>query len=318
MYRFICAFLALFFVMPCLMKASPQDPLIVYIRDSFYEKWHTLLEKDLPNPVRFIRLPNSALMARLRMEGKETKAHVVLGIDSCYMAELKELDLVAPSQVPPSLYALPVPWDKDFVPFCYGYIGLLYDTQSLTRPPRSWEEVEKLQEKSVVMPNPLTSTVGMVFLESLLQKKLPLRVTTFHGKLRATPKGLSEAFGLFATGKAPLAVAYTTSAAHRQEQYKNTRLKPLVFKEHPFLAYAAFMTRGGATRTDTKHFLERLVSPAVQEHMYATDHMYPVTKEARRAAGLDQDEPQALAPISNLTAADQKTLAHAWRALTTR
>ncbi|MBA4749214.1 MAG: thiamine ABC transporter substrate-binding protein [Alphaproteobacteria bacterium] len=318
MYRFICAFLALFFVTPCWVKASPQDPLIVYIRDSFYEKWHTLLEKGLPNPVRFIRLPNSALMARLRMEGNDTKAHVVLGIDSCYMAELKELDLVAPSQIDPSLYALPVPWDKDFVPFCYGYIGLLYDTQSVVRPPRTWKEVAALQEKSVVMPNPLTSTVGMVFLEALLQKRLALKITTFQEKLRATPKGLSEAFGLFATGKAPLAVAYTTSAVHRQEQYKNTRLKPLVFKEHPFLAYAAFVTRGGAARTDTKRFLERLVSPAVQQHVYKIDHMYPVTREARIAAGLDQNEPQALVPISNFTAADQKTLAHAWRELTTR
>jgi thiamine transport system substrate-binding protein len=283
------------FIFTCfLIKPLWAEPevLTVYVRDSFYEKWHERLSQGIPGKVRFIRLSGSSLMGRLRLEGASTKADIVLGGDSCFGPLLKERGCVGASNINPCAYDVPVQWDKDFVPFCYGYLGVLYDERVPFPLPQSWQEILSLPEKTLLLPNPHTSSVGLVFWQMIAT--LNLDEVAFISRVRATPKGLSQAFGLFATNKAPFVVAYTTSAAHREAVFKNHHIKPLIFDAHPFLAYVAFATPKGSQNPHARAFLKRLLDDDVQDLIFEVDHLYPVKVNARARAGLLEDSPRPL------------------------
>lgn len=285
---------------------AQPEVLTVYIRDSFYEHWHERLSKGIDGNIRFVRLSGSNLMARLRLEGAHTKADIVLGADSCFGPVLKEMGCVGHNDIDLHDYHVPVKWDQNFVPFCYGYLGVLYDERIPMTLPKSWQEILSLPEKTLLLPNPHTSSVGLVFFQMVSSLNLDCR--TFMMRVRATPKGLSQAFGLFATNKAPFVVAYTTSPLHREAIFKNHHIKPLIFEAHPFLAYLAFATPKGSKNTQAQVFLKRLLDDDIQSHIFELDHMYPVTLTARKQSGLLENEPRPLEQILPLNKVEYKNL----------
>ena len=99
--------------------------LTIYVRDSFYEKWEAPLQKayEKRGKIRFIRLSGTALTTRLRLEGARTKADVVLGAESVFMPQFKEMGCVGHIKRLP-VFDVPFSLDTDCVPFSYGYLGL--------------------------------------------------------------------------------------------------------------------------------------------------------------------------------------------------
>lgn len=307
--------LFLLFLHSCAVFSQPL-PITVYIRDSFYENYHKVLEENtFPGEITFIRLSGSSLMGRLRMEGAGTKADVVIGIDSCMMQDLKDTGVVAENDVNPNSYDLPVAWNPLFVPFAYGYIGVLYDTRRGGALPATFEEfMTQNQEDSVLLPNPRTSTVGLVFLH-WMQDQGPQGIETwalFEKNIHSMPKGLAETFGLFLKGKAAFMLAYTTSADYAKYRFNNSFLKPLLFERHPFHAYVAFQTPKGRQDPRAQKILECLISPSIQKNIAKWDALYPVTRAERNAVKFDVAEPQPLLNVANFSRKSRQKLIQAW------
>ncbi len=97
------------------------------------------------------------------MEGKNSKADVVLGLDNNLLEAAAQSKLFAKSNVPASAVSVPGGWDNDtFVPYDYGYFAFVYDKNKLANPPKRLKElVEGPQKWRVIYEDPRTSTPGL-------------------------------------------------------------------------------------------------------------------------------------------------------------
>ena len=126
-------------------SAYASATLTVYTYESFTADWG-------PGPIikegfeaqcggctlDFVALDSSAgILNRVQLEGKNTKADVVLGLDTNLMAIAEDTGLLASSGVDTSHLQLPIDWESDtFVPYDFGYFAFIYDTEALpTHPP---------------------------------------------------------------------------------------------------------------------------------------------------------------------------------------
>ncbi|VDZ84828.1 Thiamine-binding periplasmic protein precursor [Kluyvera intermedia] len=121
-------------------------------------------EVDCHCELKFVALEDGvSLLNRLRMEGKNSKADVVLGLDNNLLQAATETKLFAKSNVPASAVNVPGGWNNDtFVPFDYGYFAFVYDKNKLKNPPKNLKElVESDQKWRVIYQDPRTSTPGL-------------------------------------------------------------------------------------------------------------------------------------------------------------
>lgn len=97
------------------------------------------------------------------MEGKNSKADVVLGLDNNLLDAASKTGLFAKSGVAADAVNVPGGWNNDtFVPFDYGYFAFVYDKNKLKNPPQSLKElVESDQNWRVIYQDPRTSTPGL-------------------------------------------------------------------------------------------------------------------------------------------------------------
>ncbi|MFP1482849.1 thiamine ABC transporter substrate-binding protein [Escherichia coli] len=97
------------------------------------------------------------------MEGKNSKADVVLGLDNNLLDAA-----VKPDYLPKAVWQrMPLTFPaagiiSTFVPFDYGYFAFVYDKNKLKNPPQSLKElVESDQNWRVIYQDPRTSTPGL-------------------------------------------------------------------------------------------------------------------------------------------------------------
>ena len=152
------------------MPALAKPVLTIYTYDSFSADWgpgpavKKAFEAECGCELKFVALEDGvSLLNRLRMEGKNSKADVVLGLDNNLLEAAAQSKLFAKSNVPASAVSVPGGWDNDtFVPYDYGYFAFVYDKNKLANPPKSLKElVEGPQKWRVIYEDPRTSTPGL-------------------------------------------------------------------------------------------------------------------------------------------------------------
>ena len=127
-----------------LVHAADSPALTVYTYSSFTADWgpgpaiEKAFEAECGCDLRFVALDDgAALLTRLRLEGAQSQADVVLGLDNNLTAEAAATDLFLTHGLDLSHLALPLDWDDPtFVPYDYGYFAFVYDTTRLENPPR--------------------------------------------------------------------------------------------------------------------------------------------------------------------------------------
>lgn len=159
------------------------------------------------------------------MEGKNSKADVVLGLDNNLLEAAAQSKLFAKSNVPASAVSVPGGWDNDtFVPYDYGYFAFVYDKNKLANPPKSLKElVEGPQKWRVIYEDPRTSTPGLgllLWMQKVYGDQAPEAWQKLAAKTVTVTKGWSEAYGLFLKGESDLVLSYTTSPAYHMIEEK--------------------------------------------------------------------------------------------------
>jgi thiamine transport system substrate-binding protein len=196
-------------------------------------------------------------------------------------AEAKALGLFAKHDLPTKELSLPMPWSDDtFVPFDWGYLAFVYDTNKLKNPPGSLKElVENPNGPKVVLEDPRTSAPGLGLLLWMRKvygdkageawAQLKPRVVTFT-------KGWSEAYGLFLKGEADMVMSYTTSPAYHIVAEKKDNYKAAAFSEGHYLhVELAGMTRTTKQPELAKKFMEFVLSEPFQSAMPEGNWMMP-------------------------------------------
>lgn len=271
--------------------AAAQDKLTIYTYESFTAEWGPgpLVEKAFEAgcecDIEFVAVADGvALLNRVKLEGKSTRADIVLGLDTNLTAEARDTGLFAPHATDLTRLAVPGGWSDDmFVPFDYGYFAVVYDTQAVKAPPGSLKElVEGDPQQKLVIQDPRTSTPGLGLLLWVKAvygdgaedawKKLKRRV------LAVTP-GWSEAYGLLTSGEAPMVLSYTTSPAYHMIAENSERYQAAAFAEGHYLQVevAALTTKGAGNPLSAK-FLAFMTGPAFQDVIPETNWMFPAGK----------------------------------------
>ena len=136
---------ALFALLTLTAPAMAKDTLTVYTYDSFVAEWgpgpkvKEAFEKTCDCTIEWVAPGDAvAMLNRLKLEGKSTKADVVLGLDTNLTAEAVKTGLFAKHGLDVTEAKTPMPWaDEYFMPFDYGYFAVVYDSQAMKDPPKS-------------------------------------------------------------------------------------------------------------------------------------------------------------------------------------
>jgi thiamine transport system substrate-binding protein len=278
-----------------LAPAKAAGALTVYTYESFTAEWgpgpkvEAAFEKQCGCDLKFVSLADGvALLNRLKLEGENTSAELVLGLDTNLTAEAAATGLFAPHGIAaPKLDAALGEWkDANFLPYDFGYFAVIYDSEKVKTPPASLKElVEGSADQKIVIQDPRTSTPGLglvLWMKSVYGdgaaeawKKLAPRILT------VTP-GWSEAYGLFTKGEAEMVLSYTTSPAYHEIAEGTQRYKAASFSEgHYMQVEVAGQTKKGAQNPLARQFLTFMLTPEFQDLIPENNWMLPAAATSK-------------------------------------
>ncbi len=216
------------------------------------------------------------------MEGKNSKADLVLGLDNNLVQAAQKTGLFTESQVDTAKLTLPGGWhDTTFVPFDYGYFAFVYDKTRLKNPPKSLKELVDSPEKwRVIYEDPRTSTPGLgllLWMQKVYGDQAPQAWQKLAQKTVTVTKGWSEAYGLFLKGEGDLVLSYTTSPAYHIIEEKKENYAAAPFAEGHYLQVeVAAQLASSKQPALAQQFMQFMVSPAFQRTIPTGNWMYPV------------------------------------------
>lgn len=281
-------FAAIFALSTLVSYAQAKETLTIYTYESFISEWgpgakiKDSFEKTCDCTIEWVGLGDGvATLNRLKLEGANTKADVVLGLDTGLTAEAVATGLFGKHEVDKALAKTPEPWTDDyFMPYDYAHFAVIYDTEKMQAPPKSLDElVNGDPTQKIVLEDPRSSTPGLGFLLWMKSvygdkaadawKKLQPRVLTF------TP-GWTEAYGLFTKGEAPMVLSYTTSPAYHMVVENTSRYQAAAFSEGHYLQIeVAGLIAASPEKALAQKFLNFMMTPGFQDFIPTNNWMLP-------------------------------------------
>ncbi|CAI1127811.1 Thiamine-binding periplasmic protein precursor [Serratia proteamaculans] len=284
----------------CAAPVFAKPTLTVYTYDSFAADWgpgpavKKAFEAQCGCELKFVALEDGvSLLNRLRMEGKNSAADVVLGLDNNLLQAAQQTGLFAPSDADNAKLSVPGGWqDKTFVPYDYGYFAFVYNKEKLKNPPKSLQElVDSDQNWKVIYEDPRTSTPGLgllLWMQKVYGDKAPEAWQKLAKKTVTVTKGWSEAYGLFLKGEGDLVLSYTTSPAYHLIEEKKDSYAAANFSEGHYLQVeVAGKLKASKQPELAERFMQFMVTPAFQNNIPTGNWMYPVIK-TQLPAGFEQ------------------------------
>lgn len=285
-------------VLPVLLLLSApafaaRPTLTVYTYDSFAAEWgpgpavKKAFEAQCGCELKFVALEDGvSLLNRLRMEGKNSKADIVLGLDNNLVQAAEQTGLFTPSDVDTTKLTLPGGWQNStFIPYDYGYFAFVYDKNKLKNPPKSLRElVESDQKWRVIYEDPRTSTPSLgllLWMQKVYGADAPQAWQKLAQKTVTVTKGWSEAYGLFLKGEGDLVLSYTTSPAYHLIAEKKDHYAAASFAEGHYLQVeVAAQLKNSAQPKLARQFMQFMVSEPFQQTIPTGNWMYPVINTA--------------------------------------
>ncbi|BCE00885.1 thiamine ABC transporter substrate binding subunit [Marinicellulosiphila megalodicopiae] len=281
-------------------NAMAQMPTLkVYTYDSFVSEWgpgpqlKALFESTCECKVEFVGLADGvSILTRLKIEGKNSRADVVLGLDNNLMLEAADLNVLAAHNVDTDMLSVPGGWtDSTFVPFDWGYFAFIYDSEKLETPPASLDELIE-SDLSVLYQDPRTSTPGlglMLWMQSIYGEQASAKYKKLSSHTVTVTPDWWGAYEMFTSGEADVVLSYSTSPAYHVVAEGVTKYKAAAFKEgHYQQVEVAAMTKNTEQPELAQAFLEFLISKPAQEIIPVTNWMMPVRSDVTLPAIFDE------------------------------
>ncbi len=308
--------------------AAGKPELVVYTYDSFTSDWgpgpqvKTAFEARCGCTLELVGLEDGvSMLNRLKLEGANTRADLLLGIDTNLTAEARATGLFAPHGMKLANSALPGPWhDELFLPYDYGYFAFVYNRERVPNPPASLQQlVEDESGPTLLLQDPRTSTPGLgllLWVKQVYGDRAAEAWARLAPRVVTVSKGWSEAYGLFLKGEADMVLSYTTSPAYHQIAEQDERFAAARFAEGH---YQQIEVAGIVASTDkgalARSFLEFMLSEAFQRIIPTTNWMYPAAlPRSQLPAEFDRlvDPSPALLFADDVVAARRKAWIDEW------
>ena len=277
------------------LPAMATETLTIYTYESFTAEWgpgpsiEKSFEATCNCDLKFVPVADGvALLNRVKIEGENTEADIVLGLDTNLTSDAVATGLFAPHGIDTAMAKnVPGGWsDQTFMPYDFGWFAVVYDTEALKTPPTSLAElVNGNPEDKIVIQDPRTSTPGLgllLWVKQVYGDKAPEAWSKLSKRVLTVTPGWSEAYGLFTAGEAPMVLSYTTSPAYHMIAEGKSNYQAASFEEGHYLQIeVAGMTKKGAANPLAAKFLSFMVSPGFQNEIPEKNWMLPVADTSK-------------------------------------
>ena len=269
--------------------------LVVYTYDSFTSEWgpgpqvKAAFEARCSCRLDLVGLEDGvSMLNRLKLEGNNTRADVLLGLDTSLTAEARASGLFDTHGMVLENSSLPDTWKDDlFLPYDYGYFAFVYNQERLANPPSSMRQlIEDEQGPSILIQDPRTSTPGLgllLWIKKIYGDEADAAWASLSQRIVTVSKGWSEAYGLFLKGEADMVLSYTTSPAYHIIAEKDSRFSAARFSEgHYQQIEVAGMVQSSQQKPLARAFLRFMLSEDFQAIIPTTNWMYPAVLASDR------------------------------------
>lgn len=288
--------------------AETENTLIIYTYDSFASEWGPAgivippFEEKYGIKVELKSAGDSGqVLSRVILEKEDPQADIMIGLDNNMLAKaLAEdvLDVYKPENIGKVQEHLIFDDSFHAIPFDYGYFAINYDSQSMTNPPASLEDLTKSEyADSLILMDPRTSSPGLGFLLWTISVYGD-DFTDYWDRLKPSiltiTDGWDSGYGLYTAGEAPMVLSYTTSPPYHVEYEGTDRYKALLFEEGNYMQIEAMgILKGAPHRSNAEKFIEYMLSADFQQAIPLTNFMMPVSKNT------ELPESFSYAPVSD-------------------
>lgn len=285
------------FVACCLLAgatfagADEKPKLTIYTYDSFASDWgpgpaiKEAFESQCECTLQFVATDSSTgILSRVQLEGGNSPADIVLGLDATQLEDARSTGLLAPHGVDTAKLVLPVDWSDDtFLPFDFGYFAFIYDSTRLQQVPDSLEALAASDLK-VIIQDPRSSTPGLgllLWVQAVLGNQAGAYWTRLADNVVTVTKGWSEAYGLFLEGEADMVLSYTTSPAYHLIAEQKQQYRAAAFEDgHGLQIEVAARLKTAPNPALARQFMQFILTEPFQSAIPTGNWMYPVTEVA--------------------------------------
>ena len=280
------------FLISIFSSSLRAEKLTVYTYDSFVSEWgpgpivEKIFEDKYEIDLQFIAVDSAAtLLNKIILEGENTKADLVLGLDMNLFnaAEKSELFVSHNLKNINNKLTLPLNWESDiFVPYNYGYFAFVYNNKTLKNPPLSMEDLINKTDARIVIQDPRTSTPGLgllTWMKALYGDSAQNKWSQLNKKIISVTKGWTDAYyNFFMAGEADIVLSYSTSPAAHIMFEENYDISASTFKEGNYVSVEfAGILNSSKNKQMANKFLDFMISDDFQKVIPGTNIMYPVT-----------------------------------------
>ena len=268
------------------------EKLTVYTYDSFVSEWgpgpivEKIFEDKYEIDLQFIAVDSAAtLLNKIILEGENTKADLVLGLDMNLFNAAEKSDLFVSHNLKNinNKLTLPLNWESDiFVPYNYGYFAFVYNNKTLKNPPLSMEDLINKTDARIVIQDPRTSTPGLgllTWMKALYGNSAQNKWSQLNKKIISVTKGWTDAYyNFFMAGEADIVLSYSTSPAAHIMFEENYDISASTFKDGNYISVEfAGILNSSKNKQMANKFLDFMISDDFQKVIPGTNIMYPVT-----------------------------------------
>ncbi|MDO4627308.1 MAG: thiamine ABC transporter substrate binding subunit [Pasteurellaceae bacterium] len=286
-------FLTAVFGFYSLIAQATPTTLTAYAEDYFAGNWgagaeiKAQFEQQYPQcQVNYQVFDSSnTMLNRLRLEGKNSPADIVIGIDNFQLLSLQNNELFEPNQVDLSQLQLPFHWkDTRFLPYDFAPFAFIYDKNKLTNPPKSLKELVERQDLRIIYQDPRTSSIGrgfVVWMNTVFDNEHIEQA--WHNLAQHTltiGKGWSSTYGAFLKGEGDLVLSQSTSPIYHLLTEQNDRYAATEFREGALYQIQTAVKISGKNNPCAEPYLQFLLRPQSQALIVEKGVMLSVTSAA--------------------------------------
>ena len=286
------------------------EKLTIYTYDSFVSEWGPgpIIEKKFEDKfnieLELIAVDSAAtLLNKVILEGSNTKADIVLGLDMNLFEAAKKTGLFTKHSLNDleKKITMPIKWESDvFIPYNYGYFAFVYNNKNLKNPPKSMEELINSTNAKIVIQDPRTSTPGLgllTWMKILYGNDADKQWSKLNKKIISVTKGWTDAYyNFFMSGEADIVLSYSTSPAAHIMFEDNYDISAAIFEEGNYISVEfAGILKSSKNKVIANNFLDFMISDDFQSVIPSTNIMYPVNNTSEIPEAYNQlDVPKVL------------------------
>lgn len=249
-YISLMLFLLFFISHPTLSLEKPSKrTLTIYCNNSFANDWMQIghpikraFEFEHDCKLELVVLNDSATaVSRVILEGDNSTADIIIGLDLNLLEKAKKSNLFAPSNVSLKDLDLPIEWDDEyFIPYNYAYLAFVYNSQKLKNPPKSFQELIDYPDKNfkIAIQDPRSSPGGLgllLWIKAIYKDKSIETWVKLKKKILSITKGWTGSYSLLNYGEVDMVLSYNTSPAYHMMAENNNNIKAAAFEEGHYL-----------------------------------------------------------------------------------